>query len=55
MQLTFSSCKIPHESVLSVPECIDPEGEFSFSERFDFYNCNDHHVKKESLKRRVVL
>jgi len=55
MQLTFLPAEF-FTSVLSILECIDPEEEFSFSERFDFYNCNDHHVKKEwSLKRRVVL
>jgi len=47
MQLTFPPAEFL-TSILSIPECIDPEGEFSFfSERFDFYNCNDHHVEKE--------
>jgi len=44
MQLTFPPAEF-FTSVLSIPECIDPEEEFSFSERFDFYN--DHHVKKK--------
>jgi len=34
MQLTFPAEFLTN--VLSIPECIDPEGEFSFSEQFDF-------------------
>jgi len=43
--INFSSW--PAEQFLESALSIDPVGEFSFYERFDFYGCNDRRVKKE--------